>query len=162
MVDEEVKAGTIENIKYMMNLDMSGNPVGINAGGKLDDSTFFSKLGAEIQKVDTVYKNSISKGLGLHSDHQPFMLEGVPILGVDSNLDRSIYGCYHSDCDDFKLVNEQHLINTARFGTMMLYGLANADKLPAKKMDSETTKQFMIDNNLKEPLIIAGDWKWEK
>jgi len=162
MVDEEVKAGSIENIKYMMNLDMSGNPVGINAGGKLDDSTFFSKLGADIQKVDTVYKNSISKGLGLHSDHQPFMLEGVPILGVDSNLDRSIYGCYHSDCDDFKLVNEQHMINTARFGTMILYGLANADKLPATKMDSETTKQFMIDNNLKEPLIIAGDWKWEK
>ena len=162
MVDQEIKAGSIENIKYMMNLDMSGNPVGINAGGKLDDSTFFAKLGADIQKVDTVYKNTISKGLGLHSDHQPFMLEGVPILGVDSNLDRSIYGCYHSDCDDFKLVNEQHLINTARFGTMMLYGLANAEKLPAKKMDSETTKKFLIENNLKEPLIIAGDWKWEK
>jgi carboxypeptidase Q len=162
MVDQEIKAGSIENVKYMMNLDMSGNPVGMNAGGKIDDSTFFKSLGADIQKVDTTYKNTISKGLGLHSDHQPFMLEGVPILGVDSNLDRSIYGCYHSDCDDFKLVNEQHIINTARFGTMILYGLANADKLPAKKMDSETTKQFLIDNNLKEPLIIAGDWKWEK
>jgi carboxypeptidase Q len=162
MVDQEIKAGSIENIKYMMNLDMSGNPIGINAGGKLNDTTFFKKLGEEIAKVDTTFKGTVSKGLGLHSDHQPFMLEGVPILGVDSNLDRSIYGCYHSDCDDFKLVNEQHLINTARFGTMIFYGLANADKLPATKMDSETTKQFMIDNNLKEPLIIAGDWKWEK
>lgn len=90
------------------------------------------------------------------------MLEGVPILSVHSNLDRSIYGCYHSDCDDFKLVNETHIRNTARFGTMMLYALSNAEKLPAKKMDSETTRQFMIDNNLKEPLTIAGDWKWEK
>ena len=45
---------------------------------------------------------------------------------------------------------------------MILYGLANADTLPARKMDSETTKQFMIDNDLKAPLIIAGDWKWEK
>ena len=27
-------------------------------------------------------------------------------------------------------------------------------------MDSETTRQFMIDNNLREPLTIAGDWKW--
>ena len=104
----------------------------------------------------------MSNGSGLHSDHQPFMLEGVPILSMQSNLDRSIYGCYHSDCDDFNLVNEEHLKNTARFGTMILYGLANAEKLPAQKMDSETTKQFMIDNNLKEPLIIAGDWKWEK
>lgn len=161
MVEQETKNGTIESIKYMMNLDMSGNPIGINAGGKLDDPDFFSNLGAEIQKIDTVFKNQFTNRSGLHSDHQPFMLEGVPIVGVISNLDRSIYGCYHSDCDDFKLVNETHMINTARFGTMILYGLANADKLPAQKMDSETTKQFMIDNNLKEPLKIGGDWKWE-
>lgn len=162
MVAEEAKSGEIEKVKYMFNIDMGGNPVGINAGGKVEDTTFFKNLGAEIAKIDTVYKNTLSKGLGLHSDHQPFMLEGVPILGINSKLDRSIYGCYHSDCDDFKLVNETHIRNTARFGTMILYGLANADQLPAKKMDSETTKQFMIDNNLKEPLIIAGDWKWEK
>ena len=160
MVDQEIKNGTIESIKYMMNLDMSGNPIGINAGGKLDSPDFFTTLGAEIQKVDTIFKNRFSNRSGLHSDHQPFMLEGVPIVGVISNLDRSIYGCYHSDCDDFNLVNEQHMVNTARFGTMILYGLANAELLPAKKMDSETTKQFMIDNNLEEPLRIGGDWKW--
>ncbi len=161
MVAQAVKDNSINTVKYMMNLDMSGNPIGINAGGK-NDTTFFKTLGEEINKVDTTFSNKFSKGSGLHSDHQPFMLEGVPILGVISNLDRSIYGCYHSDCDDFKLVNQQHLINTARFGTMILYALANADVLPAQKMDSETTRQFMIDNHLKEPLIIAGDWKWEK
>ncbi|MEQ8424842.1 MAG: M28 family peptidase [Cyclobacteriaceae bacterium] len=161
MVQEGIKNGTIESIKYMMNLDMSGNPVGINAGGKLDYPNFFTDLGAEIQKIDTIFQNQFTNRSGLHSDHQPFMLEGVPIVGVISNLDRSIYGCYHSDCDDFDLVNETHMINTARFGTMILYGLANAETLPAKKMDSETTKQFMIENNLKEPLKIAGDWKWD-
>ena len=45
---------------------------------------------------------------------------------------------------------------------MMLYALANAEKLPATKMDSETTKQFMIDNDLKEKLIIGGDWSWKE
>lgn len=162
LVEEAIKNNTIENIKYMMNLDMSGNPVGMNAGGKLDDEAFFKDLGAAIQQQDTIYQNTFSNRSGLHSDHQPFMLEGVPILSVHSNLDRSIYGCYHSDCDDFNLVNEAHVTNTSRFGTMMLYALANAAKLPAIKMDSETTKQFMIDNNLKEKLIIGGDWKWEK
>ncbi len=48
------------------------------------------------------------------------------------------------------------MTNTSRFGTMMLYGLANAETLPAIKMDSETTKEFMIENNLKEKLIIGG------
>lgn len=162
MVKQMVSDGSINNIKYMMNCDMTGNPVGINAGGKINDTTFFANIGATIQKIDTIYKNKLSNRSGLHSDHQPFMLEGVPVLSMHSNLDRSIYGCYHSDCDDFKLVNETHIRNTSRFGTMILYGLANAEKLPAEKMDSETTRQFMIDNNLREPLTIAGDWKWEK
>ncbi len=162
MVSQEVKNGTIDQIKYMMNLDMTGNPVGINAGGKIDDTTFFKTVASEINRVDTVFKGNVTNRSGLHSDHQPFMLEGVPILGLNGNLDRSVYACYHSDCDDFKLVNREHLTNTVRFGTMVLYAVANADTLPAKKMDSETTKQFMIDNNLKEPLVIAGEWKWDK
>jgi Iap family predicted aminopeptidase len=161
MVDQAVKDGSIENIKYMFNIDMGGNPIGVNAGGKLSDTTFFKNIGVEIAAIDTIYKNKFSNRSGLHSDHQPFMLEGVPILSITSNLDRSIYGCYHSDCDDFNLVNEAHIRNTARFGTMILYALANAEKLPAYKMDSETTKQFMIDNDLEEPLRIAGDWKWD-
>lgn len=160
LVNQAIENNTIDNIKYMMNLDMAGNPIGMNAGGKLENEAFFTELGAAIQQQDTIYQNTFSNRSGLHSDHQPFMLEGVPILSVHSNLDRSIYGCYHSDCDDFPLVNKEHITNTARFGTMMLYGLANAETLPATKMDSETTKQFMIDNNLKEKLIIGGDWKW--
>ncbi|MDC6391044.1 M20/M25/M40 family metallo-hydrolase [Maribacter sp. PR1] len=162
MVAEALKEGKMEQIKYMMNLDMAGNPIGMNAGGKLDNEAFFTELGAAIQQQDSIYKNEFSNRSGLHSDHQPFMLEGVPILSVHSNLDRSIYGCYHSDCDDFNLVNEEHMTNTSRFGTMMLYGLANAETLPATKMDSETTKEFMIKNNLKEKLIIGGDWKWDE
>ncbi|PIB38022.1 M20/M25/M40 family metallo-hydrolase [Maribacter sp. 4G9] len=162
MVAEALKEGTMDQIKYMMNLDMSGNPIGMNAGGKLDNEAFFTDLGAAIQQQDSIYKNEFSNRSGLHSDHQPFMLEGVPVLSVHSNLDRSIYGCYHSDCDDFNLVNEEHMTNTSRFGTMMLYGLADAETLPATKMDSETTKEFMIKNDLKEKLIIGGDWKWEE
>ncbi len=162
MVKQAIANNTIDNIKYMMNLDMAGNPIGMNAGGKLDDEQFFKDLGAAIQKQDTIYKNTFTNKSGLHSDHQPFMLEGVPILSVNSNLDRSIYGCYHSDCDDFNLVNKDHMTNTSRFGTMMLYALANAEKLPAAKMDSETTKEFMIKNDLKEKLIIGNDWKWEE
>ncbi|WP_027076627.1 M20/M25/M40 family metallo-hydrolase [Maribacter antarcticus] len=160
LVNQAIANNTVENIKYMMNLDMAGNPIGMNAGGQLETENFFTELGAAIQQQDTIYQNTFSNRSGLHSDHQPFMLEGVPILSVHSNLDRSIYGCYHSDCDDFPLVNKDHITNTARFGTMMLYGLADAETLPAMKMDSETTKQFMIDNNLKEKLIIGGDWKW--
>ncbi|WP_413997184.1 M20/M25/M40 family metallo-hydrolase [Maribacter sp. 2307ULW6-5] len=161
LVQQAKEQNTLGQVKFMMNLDMAGNPKGMNVAGSGVHAPFFKELGAAIQQRDPAYENGFSQRVGLHSDHQPFLLEGIPILSVQSNLDPAIYGCYHSDCDDFHLVNQDHLLNTARFGTMMLHGLANADSLPAITMDSGATKQFMIDKGLKEKLVIGGDWKWE-
>ena len=161
-VNDAVENGSIDNIKYVMNQDMSGNPVGFNAGGRPEAKAWFETVGADISSIDTTFfKNRNSNGAGLHSDHQPFMLQGIPYMSSNSNLDRSIYGCYHSDCDDFDLVNETHIRNNVRFSSMMLYALADADTLPAKKFDDEATRAFLEGNGLKLKLKIGGDWRWE-
>ncbi|MCF6360453.1 MAG: M20/M25/M40 family metallo-hydrolase [Cyclobacteriaceae bacterium] len=161
LVSQAIENGNIANIKAMMNLDMTGNPIGINASGKDVDSLFFQQLGEHIQQVDSSYQNKFSSRAGLHSDHQPFMLEGVPIVSLHSNMERSIYNCYHADCDDFGLVKQVDITNNVRFGTMILYSVANAETLPFARMNSEQTKAFMIENDLEEKLRIGGDWKWE-
>ena len=79
-----------------------------------------------------------------------------------SNLDRSIYRCYHADCDDINLINPEHIRNTTRFGAMSLFSLVNAETLPATVMTSEQTRQFMIDSGLEENLKMQGDWHWEE
>ena len=160
-VKEATASENIDKIKLMMNLDMTGNPIGINAAGKSIDTTFFSQLNKEINAIDTVYQGNFSTRAGLHSDHQPFLLAGIPVVSMHSNLDRSIYRCYHADCDDFNLVNPDHIRNTTRFGTMTLYAIANAEKLPAAQMSSEETRQFMIEHKLEENLKMQGDWKWD-
>lgn len=162
MVEEKKRNGTLENVKYIVNIDMSGNPVGFNAGGREEATDFFKQAGEKIKETDPLFTNNFRNGAGLHSDHQPFMLEGIPVMSLVSNLDPSVYDCYHSDCDDFSHVNEEHMQNTVRFTTMMLYELANAETLPAQKMDSEATRNFLIDNKLKEKLILGGDWRWGK
>lgn len=159
-VRTEKEAGTIENIKYMMNIDMSGNPTAFSGGGREVDE-FFLAVGEKIKAVDSVFTNNFRNGAGLHSDHQPFMLEGIPYTGLVSNLDRSIYRCYHADCDDFDLINEEHIRNSVRFSSMMLYALADAAELPADKLTDEETKEFMIQQGLKEKLVLGGDWKWD-
>jgi Zn-dependent M28 family amino/carboxypeptidase len=160
-VSEAKTTGELDKIKFMMNLDMAGNPVGINISSPKIDTTFFPRLNKRLAVIDTVYKGSFGTRAGLHSDHQPFMLEGIPILSLRSNLERSIYQCYHADCDDFSLVNEEHIRNTTRFGTMILYTVANAEKLPAPTISSEATKAFMIANGLEENLRMQGDWRWD-
>lgn len=163
LVDEAIANGTIDQIKYVMNQDMSGNPVGFGTGGRSEAEAFFKQVGADIMSIDsTTFKNRVSVGAGLHSDHQPFMLQGVPYTSPNSNLDRSIYGCYHSDCDDFSLVNREHMVNNVRFSSMMLYALANAETLPAKKLNDAETKAFLEANDLKLKLQIGGDWRWEE
>ena len=160
-VQQADKAGELEKVKFMMNLDMTGNPIGINIGSPEVDTTFFNSLNSSINKIDTVYQGSFNTRAGLHSDHQPFILQGIPIISLRSNLDRSIYRCYHADCDDFDLVDEEHIRNTTRFGAMILYSVANADVLPAKRLSSEETKAYMIANGLEENLKMQGDWHWD-
>lgn len=160
-VSRLVKSESIEKIKAMMNLDMTGNPIGINASGKEVDSLFFQQLGSHIQEIDSSFQNKFTSKAGLHSDHQPFMLEGVPIVSLHSNMERSIYNCYHADCDDFGLVKNEDITNNVRFGSMILYAIANAKALPFQQMNSEQTKTFMIENTLEEKLRLQGDWKWD-
>jgi carboxypeptidase Q len=160
-VKQATESGEIERIKFMMNLDMTGNPIGLNVSGKNVDTTYFSNLNHQINAIDTLFQGKLSSRAGLHSDHQPFMLAGIPILSMQSNLDRSVYRCYHADCDDITLINPDHIRNTTRFGTMALYSVANSATLPAAVMSSEETREFMIDKGLEENLKMQGDWRWE-
>ena len=161
MVNQAIENGTVDQIKYVMNQDMSGNPIGFGTGGRPEAEAFFVEVGEKIMEVDSsTFKNQISNGAGLHSDHQPFMLQGIPYTSPASNLDRAIYGCYHSDCDYFNLVDKQHMVNNVRFSSMMLYALADAETLPAKKLNDQETRTFLEGHDLKLKLQIGGDWRW--
>ncbi|MFT3749335.1 MAG: M28 family peptidase [Agriterribacter sp.] len=158
-IEQALKDGSYKNIRYMLNLDMSNDPKGYNATSE-DDKALIQSIGKIAQSIDTSFKNTFSSGFGLHSDHQPFMLRGIPTGGVNGHLSREVLRCYHADCDAFDLVNEAELKNTVRFSTMLLYGLADATALHAKHIPDDMLKEKLIEANLKEPLQIAGEWRW--
>ncbi len=148
------------NVAYMMNIDMSGNPKGFDAAGREEMVPVFDEIGLKIQAVDSSYENTNANKAGLHSDHQSFMMEGVPVVGLVSNLERKVYSYYHSNGDDFSLVNEEHLENTVSYAGMFLWELANLKEIPAKKLDFEQTRQFLIEQDLREELELGNEWKW--
>ncbi len=160
-VSELKRTGAIDKVSYMMNLDMTNDPSGINAFGWNEMNNFFSSVGSAIHNVDQNYKNEAANRAGLHSDHQPFMLEGVPIAGLSGHLDPAVLQCYHADCDDFSLVNKEQLENTVRIAAMYLYALANTEKLAAKKLSDTKTRDFLISQGLKDELVIGQEWRWE-
>jgi len=159
-VEKGMKDGSLQKIRYMLNFDMTNNPKGYSSGTD-EDSTLIKSIGTMAKQADTSFANTFRSGLGLHSDHQPFMLQGIPTGGASGSLSKAIIDCYHADCDVFSYVKEDEIENTVRFGSMLLYGLADAPALNATHMNDDVLKEKLLKSNLKEPLQIAGEWRWK-
>jgi carboxypeptidase Q len=161
MVKKRVESGEMAQTKLMMNLDMVNNTMGFNAMGNDALKAKMDEIGEIIKKIDPKFQNQNRNSAGLHSDHQPFMLRGVPVCSPSGNFPVKAYNCYHANCDRFDLINKDQINNNVRFTAMMLYALANMDELPVQPRSDTETKEFLIKQNLKNELIIGKDWRWE-
>jgi carboxypeptidase Q len=152
-------SGELENIACMINLDMSGNPRGFNVFGPGEWGKVVADAQAPIAALDTSFKALLSVDPGLHSDHQPFMLAGVPTIAPISDLGGHVYGCYHSSCDDIHLVDPQAMVNNVRRVGQLLWSLANAQQLPGHFEPSELRNRLQAAG-LEEKLRIQKAWPW--
>jgi len=162
-VKAAIKNKSIDQIRYMLNYDMTGD-VRSYSSSVPEAKDLFQSIGGMAQKIDTAFTNGFSSRAGLHSDHQPFMLQGIPIAGGGGGRGsgNGPAGCYHADCDNFDLVNsQQSLKNTVKFSSMLIYGLADVQTIPARKLTDAETKEFLLKHNLKEPLELEGEWRWK-
>ncbi len=147
---------------YMINLDMTNNPDGIISYGRPETEAFFRNVGEAVARLDTTYKNKINNAAGLHSDHQPFMVNGIPVLAFSGSLPPKALSCYHADCDHFDLVNKAEIEKTVRVTSMYLYALASGKNLPARRLLPDETRDLMISQGLKDALILGNDWAWDQ
>lgn len=160
-VADAKKNKTIDQVSFMLNYDMTNDPKGFTTSRE-EMEPLFTTWGNDIVKIDSNFKNLFLAGASLHSDHQPFLLEGVPTGGgAGGKLPNNSGPYYHSDGDVFKLVDEQGLKNTVKNGAWLAYALANTAKIPVQKQTEEKLEAFLIGQRLKEPLKIAGEWRWK-
>lgn len=161
-VSQAIKNNKFNQIKYMLNFDMVNAPTGFSSSQATMKASL-DQWGAVYAQVDTAFKNINSIDVGLHSDHQPFMLEGIPTgTGRGGQLPNQAGLYYHSNKDVFDLVDKHGLKQTVRVGMVYLYMLANEKKLSSNPLKHEAISKFLESNGLKEPLIISGDWRWAK
>lgn len=162
MTEDYKKAGQLDQVRYVLNLDMTNNPTGFNAFGREEIIPFLKVVGEAIKQTDASFTNTLSNQAGLHSDHQPFMIEGVPVIGMNGSLAREVLDCYHANCDRINLVNKEQLTNTVRYSAMLLYALADADEIPTRRFDDTRTRDYLIAQGLRTPLQIANEWRWKE
>jgi hypothetical protein len=159
-IENAKNTNSLDDVRFMLNYDMTNDPKGF-ATSRIEMKDLFTTWGSQVVKLDTGFKNLFSAGAGLHSDHQPFLLEGIPTGGgAGGRLPNNSGPFYHSDGDVFKLVDEQGLKNTVRYSAILTYALANTASIPVSKQTEEALKLFLQANKLEEPLRIAGEWRW--
>ncbi|MEG0696090.1 MAG: M28 family peptidase [Algoriella sp.] len=159
-VEQAIKDGSINQIKAMSNMDMTTNPKSYYS--TMDANlNVLNEYAKDVQKLIPDFKLNAFSSVDLHSDHQPFMLQGVPIIGLsDSQFTKGALNCYHANCDTFDYVEEIGLKNNVILETYLLYCLSNLNDLPAKRWTEEEIKTNLIKGNLETPLRISGDWRW--
>lgn len=159
-VEAAKHSNALEKIRFMLNYDMTNDPIGFSTSRK-EMQDLFAGWGSQIAQLDSGFKNTFLSGAWLHSDHQPFMLQGIPVGGgAGGNLPNNAVSYYHSNGDVFKLVDEQGLKNTVRYSAMLAYALANTTVIPVSRHTEAELKMFLQENDLETPLKIAGEWRW--
>ncbi len=159
-IERAKKTGDIDNIVYMINLDMVNDVHGFNAGGRDEMMPILKEIGDKIKSIDPSFANMLENSAGLHSDHQVFLMEGIPAADPLGKLTRNVLDCYHANCDDFSLVNKKEMENNVKYTSMLLYALGNATSIPAKKLDFYSTRDFFIKQNLRHELELGNEWRW--
>ena len=159
LVAERKANGTLDRIKCMVNLDMSGHPRGSNVFGPAALCTTVKEAQEAMRTLDTTFAAAFSTASGLHSDHQPFMMQGIPVIAPICDLGEHVYHCYHSSCDDVGLVEPSAMVDNVRRVGQLVWCLANAPSLPAGFTDNELRERLKADG-LEEKLRLQGEWRW--
>ncbi len=148
----------MKNIIMMMNLDMPGNPSGYNLIGADEAVPYFTGLAGSLKKFG-MDPDNIRSGWWLHSDHQYFMLEGVPSISISGSLRPNQGRYYHTAGDTYDKFTEIDQNKTAAVVSITLFEIADCINPPSVHNTKNEVKQAMIDNDLKDTLIREGAWK---
>lgn len=159
MVEAWQRSGELDRVKCMLNMDMSGHPSGFNSFGPEALAARVLTAQNAMKALDTTFAANFSQAPGLHSDHQSFMMKGVPTLAPICDLGGHVYHCYHSSCDDVGLVDPVAMSDNVRRVGQLLWVLANVDSLPGHFTDTELRDRLKAEG-LEEKLRLQGEWRW--
>ncbi len=144
----------------MLNLDMVGPPVAVNALG--DDSLvpalerWHAKFGA------TRLPKGVENINWVGSDHTPYQLAGVRALTFDAPIPRESVRYYHDFADTIDKVSPKLLDDSIATIADLVRTLAQDESLHAARRSPEETKDLFTRFGLEKRLRATGLWTFDK
>lgn len=136
--------------RAVMNFDMTGAPYGYWLPGLGGPGSMLPRLAEQLAPLGM--SGRVDHRAGLHSDHQPFMLAGVPVVGLLGELGPDGARFYHSLGDTFEKVDLAAFCRAAAVGAATLWALAD-EAVPSFAHLSAEAVDAMVDRaGLREAL----------
>ncbi|MBE0645700.1 MAG: M28 family peptidase [Bacteroidetes bacterium] len=148
-----------DRITAMVNMDMTGSPRGFGAMGNDHFLPLLNELIDEFRGYDM--SRGVINSIWTNSDHQPFMLAGIPTITPLGHLDKETVETYHDFGDTFDLVNKKYLSEAAGVVSVLAYELANRTSIPTLHRTPTETMEYLRKGNLEERLKRQGEWPFE-
>jgi Zn-dependent M28 family amino/carboxypeptidase len=148
-----------DRIAAMVNMDMTGSPRGFGAMGNDHFLPLLNELVNEFRGLEM--SSGVINSIWTNSDHQPFMLAGIPTITPLGHLDRETVVTYHDFGDTFDLVNKKYLSEASGVVSVLTYELANRSTIPYLHRNRQETMEYLRKGNLEERLKRQGEWIFE-
>jgi carboxypeptidase Q len=159
-VEAAAADGTLERHVATLNLDVVGAPVGLGAMGRPEGDAFLAAVRGALVEAGFALEEEISHGGGIYSDHQPFLMEGVPVVSVRSRQRPEAAGVSHTTADLRGVLDEGGIASTAAVSAALLWALANVEPFPYARWSAEETGHRLEALGVRDPLERAGEWRW--
>jgi len=138
----------------VMNYDMTGDPYGYWTPGHAEPGPLLRGLARQLAPLGL--RETFQHKAALHSDHQPFMLAGVPVVCLLGELGAQGARYYHSVGDTFEKVSLPSFCRTAAAGAHTLWALADAPEPPLPHQDPGRVRAMIDAADLYDALVADG------
>ena len=152
----------LDDTILMINNDVGGRPNGIGISGFEEFRTPLEEVAerVEVEGLDEDRPFSVSVGgASWGSDHFPFVVHGVPTIGMGAESvvpEDRLYG--HSRADTADKVYEQGLSESAAINAQVILQIANLPERPAQRRTQEQVEAFFRSHDSMETLALLQVW----
>ncbi|RKX28256.1 MAG: hypothetical protein DRP71_17575 [Verrucomicrobia bacterium] len=155
-----VERHDLTKVRAMLNLDMVGRPIAINAMGFDELVPFLQTWSENLGAWD--FREKVANKTWLGSDHHPFIMKGVPTITFSAPIDSDDVRYYHDFGDTFEKVDPGMLGRATALIALLTYDLANDTESGIRNYSPRETAQLFTKAGLDKRLKKAGKWPFEE
>lgn len=138
----------------VMNFDMTGDPFGFYTPGRPEPPALLRGLAEQYAPLGM--RQEYAHRAGLHSDHQPFMLAGVPVVALQGRLPEEGGYYYHSVGDTFEKVSYGGLCRAAAVGAGTMWSIASDVESSFARFGVDQVRKMIVEADLVAALRAEG------